>query len=70
MISYNLPEQGMVTLKVFNVTGHEVATLVNTPQAAGAYNVEFNTENLPAGMYFYSLKYNNQVKSNKMLLVK
>jgi len=54
-ISYQLPTQSHVTLKIFNVLGREIATLVNAEQAAGYKSVTWNATNIPSGMYFYRL---------------
>jgi PKD repeat protein len=52
-ISYGVPEETHVTLKVFNLLGEEVATLVNGLQAPGAYHVRFDARGLPSGIYLY-----------------
>ncbi len=59
-----------VTLKVFDVLGREVATLVNEPQSSGIYSVEFDTSNLPAGIYFYRLQAGRLTATKKMIVVK
>ncbi|VAX14899.1 hypothetical protein MNBD_IGNAVI01-3211 [hydrothermal vent metagenome] len=59
----------LVTLKVYNVLGQEVTTLVNKQQKPGNYNVTFNANNLPRGVYFYSLKTENFSLTKKMLLL-
>jgi hypothetical protein len=69
-INYQLPSDGMITLKVYDVIGKEVATLVNAHRAAGTYNVEFNASGLPSGIYIYRLNANNFTESKKMLLMK
>ncbi len=69
-IGYNLPDDGMVTLKVYNVIGNEIVTLVNSNQTRGSHTVHFSANNLPDGVYYYTLRYNDQVKSNKMFVVK
>lgn len=69
-INFSVPEAGLVTLKVFNVLGQEVANLVNEDLAAGNYNVNFNASNLTSGVYFYSITANNFVATKKMMLVK
>jgi hypothetical protein len=69
-ISYNIPEAGLVSLKVYNVIGKEVATLVNSDQARGSHTAFFNAKDLPGGVYFYTLRFGDQVKSAKMLLNK
>ncbi|MBI2418509.1 MAG: T9SS type A sorting domain-containing protein [Ignavibacteriales bacterium] len=70
VISYTLPSQSAVVLKVFNITGNEVATIVNAKQAAGYYNVSFNALNIAAGVYFYSLQTTFGTYTKKMILLK
>jgi len=74
VISYALPSKEFVQLKVFNVLGNEIATLVNEVQEAGNYKVEFNPASsiqYPAtGVYFYRLEAGSFVDSRKMTLVK
>lgn len=69
-ISYALPDDGFVSLKVFNVLGMQVADLVNTNQAAGVHTVQFNAEELNGGIYFCTLQVNDQVRTTKMYLMK
>jgi hypothetical protein len=69
-ISYQLPNAGNVTLKVFDVLGREVATLVDEYKNAGRFEVEFNANNLPSGVYFYQLKAGEFVETKKMILLK
>jgi len=69
-ISFTLPHSGFVTLKVYNAIGEEVATLVNGFKTAQQYNVDFNASNLPSGVYIYSIQFNNQTISKKMILMK
>ncbi|RPI71668.1 MAG: T9SS C-terminal target domain-containing protein, partial [Ignavibacteriales bacterium] len=59
-----------VSLKVYDVLGNEVASLVNEEKDAGEYKVQFNAEGLGSGIYFYSLKTGNNILTNKMLLLK
>lgn len=59
-----------VTLKVYNILGREIATLVNKIQKAGIYEVDFNSLNLASGVYFYKLQSGNFVESKKMILLK
>jgi photosystem II stability/assembly factor-like uncharacterized protein len=54
-IEYDLPDNDWVTIKVFNITGQEIATLVNAHQNRGQHSVEFKRQNLPEGVYFYRL---------------
>ncbi|MCW8802932.1 MAG: T9SS type A sorting domain-containing protein, partial [Ignavibacteriaceae bacterium] len=69
-IRYEIPEQSIVTLIVYDVLGGEVATLVNEEKPIGNYEVEFNARSLASGIYFYQLKAGNYIKTKKMLLMK
>lgn len=69
-INYTVPTSELVTLKVFNLVGQEVKTLVNAKVAMGSYSVNFDASNLSSGMYFYTLKAGNYVKTQKMMLLK
>lgn len=70
IISYSLPEAASVSLKVFDVLGREVQTLVNDVKNAGTYTVEFNANNLPSGVYIYRIETPNYSSVKKMLLIK
>ncbi len=70
MIRYELPLASAVSLKVYDVLGREVATLVNERQEAGAYSIPFNATALSSGIYFYRLQAGNFVATKKMMLVK
>jgi photosystem II stability/assembly factor-like uncharacterized protein len=74
IIAYGLPKDAAVSLKVYNMIGQEIATLVNERQSAGRYVVTFNTQSLPfslsSGMYFYRLQAGDVVEIRKMMLVK
>ncbi|MFQ3598821.1 MAG: T9SS type A sorting domain-containing protein, partial [Chloroherpetonaceae bacterium] len=69
-IRYQIPTAETVSLKVYDVLGKEVATLVNGRQEAGSYNVPFNAAGLSSGVYFYRLQAGGFVETKKMLLVK
>ena len=69
-ISYSLPNFGFVLLKVFNLLGSEVATLVNEEQHAGQYVKTLHAESLPSGVYFYTLQTDGFAQTKKMLLLK
>ncbi|MFA7710994.1 MAG: T9SS type A sorting domain-containing protein, partial [Candidatus Neomarinimicrobiota bacterium] len=70
-ISYTIPKSGNVTLKVFNMLGHEVATLVDGYNNANqAYSIEFDGTSLSSGVYFYTLTFDNKTVSKKMVLMK
>jgi len=69
-IEFAIPENGLVSLKVFNVLGEEVAELLNKELASGTYNVNFDASQLTTGIYFYTLTSGNFVQTKKMLLLK
>jgi len=69
-INFSIPASGLVTLKVFNVLGSEVATLVNEQKEPGSYEVSFNANNYSAGIYFYNIQAGNFVETRKMILLK
>lgn len=69
-INFNLPVDGNVSLKLFDMSGKEISTLVNEVKTAGYYSVSFNAGNLPSGVYFYSIVSNNFSAVKKMMLVK
>ena len=73
LIKYSLPSKEFVQLRVFNVLGSEIATLVNEVQEAGNYTIEFNASKIninTSGIYFYRLEAGTYVDSRKMTLVK
>jgi len=70
MIRYQIPTAETVSLKVYDVLGKEVATLVSGRQEAGNYAVPFNASGLSSGMYFYRLQAGGFVETRKMMLVK
>jgi len=69
-IEYSIPAQSKVELKIYNVIGQEVATLVNELQLAGTHHVKFNAVNLASGVYFYRLTAGDFVSVKKMVLLK
>ena len=69
-IQYALPEAAYVTLKIYNVLGQEVVTLVNAEQSAGYKSVQFNASNFPSGVYMYRLKAGSYSAIKKLLLIK
>ncbi|HQT92407.1 MAG TPA: T9SS type A sorting domain-containing protein, partial [Candidatus Kryptobacter bacterium] len=69
-ISYELSANSYVTLKVYDVLGREVATLVNAVQKIGSYEVQFEGSRLASGVYFYRLMAGGNVITKKMVLVK
>lgn len=70
VINYALPKASKVSLRVYDILGKEVATLVNGYEEMGKYSVQFNAYNIPSGIYFYEIRANDFVKSGKMLLLK
>jgi hypothetical protein len=70
IISYAVPSQNYVSLKVFNVTGEEIATLVNGVKEAGTYEVSFNATEMPSGVYFYVFKAGDTENSSSVLATK
>jgi len=69
-ISYQLPTQTHVTLKVFDVLGKEIATLVNSFEQPGYKSVNFNANNLVSGVYYYRLRAGNYIETKKLLLLR
>ena len=69
-ISFQIPGQYFVSLKIYNMLGEEVATLVNEKKTPGKYNVDFNASALPSGVYFYKLSAGNFIQTKKMMLLK
>ena len=69
-IEYSIPEESFVQLKVYDILGNEVATLVNEEQTAGTYRADFNGEGLSSGLYIAQLTAGNFVQTIKMSLLK
>ncbi len=69
-INFSLDKAGLVSLKVYNILGTEVASLVNEFKAAGNYNVPFNASNLTSGVYLYKLQVGSQSLTKKLTLMK
>jgi hypothetical protein len=69
-ISYKIGEPGFVHLKVYNVLGVEVGTLVNEYENSGEYSIDFDASSLSSGVYFYTLSVNNFTQTRKMILEK
>jgi hypothetical protein len=74
-IRFSIPSVGAyrntpVLLKIYNVLGNEIATIVNEELPVGNYNVEYDASNLPSGIYFYTLTTNDFSETKKMTLVK
>ena len=69
-ISYVLPKSGLVTLKVFDILGKEVADLESEFKETGNYSVTFNASELPSGIYFYTLTSGNFMATKKLILLR
>jgi hypothetical protein len=69
-IKFVIPKSSFVNLKVFDVLGNEVASLVNEEKPAGSYEVEFNATALPSAIYFYRIQAGEFVETKKMVLMK
>ncbi len=69
-INYQIPKDGFVSLKVYDILGKEIATLVNSDKAQGKYTVEFDGSRFASGMYIYKLQSGDFVETRKMMLLK
>jgi len=69
-IKYQIPELSFIILKVYDVLGNEIVTLVNEEKPSGSYEVEFFGTGLPSGIYFYQLHTASFVETKKMVLLK
>jgi hypothetical protein len=69
-INFDIPKQGLVTIKVYDVLGREVKTLINEVKAPGKYSVDFNGVELSSGVYFYRLESNGFLDIKRMVLIK
>ena len=69
-IRYSVPQSSNVIIKVFDILGNEIETLVNEEKQTGTYEIIWYAENLPSGVYFYQLKAGDFVETKKMLLLK
>ena len=69
-IEYKISDPGFVSLKVFDLLGREVTTLINEEKPAGSYNVSFDASDLSSGVYYYRLTLGSYVETKKMVLLK
>ncbi len=69
-IDYEIPIHGLVTLRIYNLIGQEVITLVNETKEAGYYTAEFDGSNLSSGVYFYMLNSSDLTQVKKLILIK
>lgn len=70
MIPFDLPNEGRVTLKVFDLLGRSIITLLDENLAAGHHEIQFDGSQLASGIYFYRLEFDGQIKYRRMLLMK
>lgn len=70
IIKYQIPERNYVSLKIYNLLGQEIKTLVSEDKPAGHYEVLFNGANLPSGIYIYAIRAGNYSSVKKLMLVK
>jgi hypothetical protein len=69
-IDYSIPKNGFVILKIYDVLGREIKTLVNENKTAGYYSIDFNGSEFPSGVYFYKLESNEFGDVKRMILIK
>jgi len=69
-INYSLPNTSIVTIKLYNFLGKEVATLLKEKKSYGNYKIELNTNNLPSGIYYYQMQTNSFRDTKKLILIK
>jgi len=69
-ISYSIPQGGFVSLKIYDILGKEIYTLVNSEMKAGSHQIEFNGSNLASGVYYYQLRSGNFSETKKLMLLK
>ena len=69
-INYSAPKSGFVSIKVYDVLGREVATLINENKPAGNYSIQFNSGNLVSEVYFYRMQAGDFIQTKKLILLK
>ena len=69
-IRYSIPERQYVTLRIYNSLGELVSEPINDLREAGSYELNFNSSDLPSGIYFYRLISGKNIETKKMILVK
>lgn len=69
-ISFDIPKNGFVSLKIFDILGREVKLLVSEMKSAGSYSVDFDASGLPSGIYLYRLESNGFIDTKRMVLIK
>ena len=69
-IKYSIPKNGLVTLKIYDVLGKEILTLINETKETGSYEIEFNGSNFSSGAYFYRIESGKFINIKRMILIK
>jgi len=69
-IKFSIPKNGFVTLKVFDIMGREISTLISREMGAGSYSFDWNASSYSSGIYFYKIEVNGFSETRKMMLVK
>ena len=69
-IKYSIPKTSMVSIKVYDIIGNEIITLVNEEKPSGTYELTWNAANLPSGVYFYRIQAGSFIDTKKMILLK
>ncbi len=69
-INYSVPRSGFVSMKIYDVLGKEIKTLISETKIAGNYSIKFDGVNLPSGIYFYQMKTSEYMRTKKMILLK
>ena len=70
IIRFSTAERQFISLRVYDVLGSEIATLISDVKNAGNYEISFDAVNIPSGVYFYKLQAGNFVETKKMMLLK
>ncbi|HKJ81496.1 MAG TPA: T9SS type A sorting domain-containing protein [Ignavibacteriaceae bacterium] len=70
IINFSIPKLSLVTIKVYDILGNEIATLVNEEKPAGTYEITWNAANLPSGIYFYRMDAGSFISTKKLILLK
>lgn len=69
-IKFSIPKSGFVQIKVYDTLGNQIKTLFHEHKQAGIYEVEFNGNELPSGVYFYTMICGNYLETRKMIILK
>jgi len=69
-ISFSIPTSGFASIKVYDILGNEISTLINDDLSAGSYEIDFKADGLTSGVYFYTLSTQNFTSTKKMILTK